>query len=118
VSNGFVSLALRAGSPIVLAGSGILIGFASGSLFPGTCSQGWFCFGPAAGGALLGYMIGLGAGFVAASVVDIAVLSFDRPARTASTARRALPLQLAPSFALPRDASGRTAPTFRLVGTF
>jgi hypothetical protein len=67
---------------------------------------------------VIGAEVGLVAGSLVASVVDIAVLAYDARPTGSHTQAEPLRLHLAPVAAFPRDSTGHVAPTFGLVGSF
>lgn len=67
---------------------------------------------------VIGTEVGLVAGSLVASVVDVAVLAYDVQPTGSHTQAESLRLHLAPVAALPRDSTGHVAPTFGLVGSF
>jgi hypothetical protein len=107
---GVASLGLRVVGPI----SGALMGALVGSTAPNNCGGDYICFSP----AVIGAGVGLVVGTLAASIVDIAALAyekapFERPAHSTSFG-----LHLVPLAGLPRDSTGHAVPTFGVGGAF
>ncbi|MGH7435363.1 MAG: hypothetical protein ACRENE_06790 [Polyangiaceae bacterium] len=106
VGRGFGSLGLRVGLPMGGALLGLLAAASS----------------PASNNGLTGIAdIGLGfvLGIIAAPIVDAAWLAFDDEPQGEPQNARALPaLRLTPIAGVPRDASGRVAPTLGVGGVF
>jgi hypothetical protein len=108
VGKGFGSLGLRVGLPV----GGALGGLILGAIGSSGNSNG---ISPALEVAGVGFVLGI----IAAPILDVTLLAYEYPSARDKAARSAPPrLQLAPVAAVPRDASGRMAPTLGLVGAF
>jgi hypothetical protein len=107
VAKGFGSLGLRAGLPV----AGGLLGLGVAVSSPNTSGNGFAALADIGLGVLLG--------LIAAPIVDVAWLAFDEAPQGESANVRPTPaLRLMPTATLPRDASGRFAPTLGLAGVF
>jgi len=111
VAIGFASLGVRVVGPL----GGALMGALVGALVQGNnCNGDYFCVPP----AVVGLGVGVVVGTLAASIVDIAALSYQKaPVETRAHAV-SLGLRLAPVAGLPRDSSGHAVPTFGVAGAF
>jgi len=97
------------GLRLLAPAGGMLIGFVLGALENPSCD---------CEGGLIGAGGGLVVGTVAASILDIALLAYDVPPALSGAHAAAPSLHLAPVAGLPRDSTGRVAPTFGFAGSF
>jgi hypothetical protein len=103
---GFASMGLRVGLPVV----GALVGVSAAASSSGSGNS---------LAALDDIGLGILLGIVATPIIDATLLSFDDPPpKESQDGQSTSALRLTPVATLPRDASGRFAPTLGLGGTF
>jgi|HubBroStandDraft_1064217.scaffolds.fasta_scaffold01458_5 hypothetical protein len=108
------SLGLRAGLSIGTGLVGAVVGAVVAVAQNGQSSGG--C-GPCLEAAEFGGA-GFASGLFVATILDVALLAFEEPPVPSPAQPVSLQLHLAPIAGLPRDATGRTVPTFGITGSF